>query len=50
MGWSAALKTGILKGSIFTTLEDISDFTDGKSWFSVRVLERYSFGEKTVPA
>ena len=38
-----AIENGILNGSISATLEDQSDFTDGRARCSVRVFERYSY-------
>ena len=37
------IEDGILDGSISATLEDQSDFNNGKIKCSVRVFERYSF-------
>ncbi len=43
------IEEGILKGSASASLEDSSDFTDGRSRCSVRVFERYSIlGENRV--
>lgn len=36
------IEDGILDGSISASLEDSSDFVDGKTRCSVRVFERYS--------
>ena len=37
------IEHGILGGSVSATLEDASDFADGRSRCSVRVFERYSY-------
>ena len=37
------IEQGILGGSVSATLEDASDFADGRSRVSVRVFERYSY-------
>lgn len=43
------IEDGILNGSYSATLEEKSDFSDGKSRCSVRVFERYSmFGGNRV--
>ncbi len=43
------ISDGILDGSMSATLEEFSNFSDGKSKCSVRVFERYSyFGNNRV--
>ncbi|MCH5198955.1 MAG: hypothetical protein J1E34_08625 [Oscillospiraceae bacterium] len=37
------IESGIMGGSISATLEDASDFYDGRTRCSVRVFERYSY-------
>ena len=37
------IQNGIMGGSISASLEDYSDFSDGRSRCSVRVFERYSW-------
>ena len=37
------IESGIMGGSISASLEDLSDFTDGRTRVSVRVFERYSW-------
>ena len=39
----AKIERGIMGGSISASLEDASDFSDGRSRCSVRVFERYSW-------